>query len=191
MEKFGVGIYIFLPFYRNLPAFFITSCVKNIDIAYLHKILPVLETEKLNGLKYIGVDKVVRTKGHDYMDVVHEPLESHLIWVETGRTAEVFSSFLKQIPVETVEKIGVVDMDMGPAYQKLKRWNIHWSRGVKRAEQIGMTYIRLFAKSLRKYKGSIFNYAIHQLTSARTEAGNVSIGMIRKRARGISDTDYF
>ena len=29
------------------------------------------------------------------------------------------------------------------------------------------------------------------LTSARIEAGNVSIGMIRKRARGIRDTDYF
>ncbi len=31
----------------------------------------------------------------------------------------------------------------------------------------------------------------HPLTSARIEAGNVSIGMIRKRARGIRDTDYF
>jgi transposase len=26
---------------------------------------------------------------------------------------------------------------------------------------------------------------------ARIEAGNVSIGMIRKRARGIKDTEYF
>ncbi len=29
------------------------------------------------------------------------------------------------------------------------------------------------------------------LLSARIEAGNVAIGMIRKRARGIKDTEYF
>ena len=40
------------------------------------------------------------------------------------------------------------------------------------------------------YSG-ICNYAKHKLTSARIEAGNVSIGMIRKRARGIQDTEYF
>ncbi len=38
---------------------------------------------------------------------------------------------------------------------------------------------------------SICNYAKHKLTSARIEAGNVAIGMIRKRARGIKDTEYF
>lgn len=35
--------------------------------------------------------------------------------VETGRIAEIFSSFLKQLPVETAEKIETVDMDMGTA----------------------------------------------------------------------------
>jgi len=29
------------------------------------------------------------------------------------------------------------------------------------------------------------------LTSAIIEAGNIAIGMIRKRARGIQDTEYF
>ncbi len=54
-----------------------------------------------------------------------------------------------------------------------------------------MTYLKTFAKSLRKHREGICNYAKHKLTSARIEAGNVSIGMIRKRARGIKDTDYF
>ncbi|MDF9401550.1 hypothetical protein EYW48_19845 [Vibrio sp. 1180_3] len=35
------------------------------------------------------------------------------------------------------------------------------------------------------------NYATYHLTSAAIEAGNVSIGMLRKRARGIRDTEYF
>ena len=99
---------------------------KNIDKAYLHQTLPALEPEKLSGLKYIGVDEVARAKGHDYMTVVYDLLEGHLIWVETGRTAEVFSSFLMRLPAETAEKIEAVSMDMGPAYQKsVREWLPH------------------------------------------------------------------
>lgn len=59
------------------------------------------------------------------------------------------------------------------------------------AEQTSMTYIRKFAQSLRHYKVGICNYAKHAITTARIEAGNVGIGLIRKRARGIHDTEYF
>ena len=59
------------------------------------------------------------------------------------------------------------------------------------AEQTNMIYLKKFAKSLRKHREGICNFAKHKLTSARIEAGNVSIGMIRKRARGIRDTEYF
>lgn len=59
------------------------------------------------------------------------------------------------------------------------------------ADESGMHYLKKFAKSLRKHSQGICNYAKHKLTSARIEAGNVSIGLIRKRARGIKDTDYF
>lgn len=54
-----------------------------------------------------------------------------------------------------------------------------------------MLYLKKFAKSLRRHCVSICNYAKHKLTSARIEAGNISIGMIRKRARGIRNTGYF
>ncbi len=56
---------------------------------------------------------------------------------------------------------------------------------------MNMTYLKTFARSMRKNKDGICNYAKHQLTSASIEAGNVSIGLIRKRARGIRDTEYF
>ena len=68
--------------------------------------------------------------------------------------------------------------------QELEQWCLL-------AEQTNMLYLKKFAKSLRSHKTGICNYAKHKLTSARIEAGNVSIGMIRKRARGIRDTDYF
>ena len=59
------------------------------------------------------------------------------------------------------------------------------------ADETDMTYIKKFAKSLRRHKIGICNYAKYHLTTARIEAGNVGIGLIRKRARGIRDTDYF
>ena len=61
----------------------------------------------------------------------------------------------------------------------------------KIADQSNMPYLKKFAKSLRRNRVGICNYAKHKLTSARIEAGNISIGMIRKRARGIRDTEYF
>lgn len=59
------------------------------------------------------------------------------------------------------------------------------------ADESGLRYLKKFAKSLRRHCVGICNYAKHPLTSARIEAGNISIGMIRKRARGIRDTEYF
>jgi len=260
--------------------------VKNMDRAVLEATLPALEASQLTGLKRIGVDEVARAKGHDYMTVIYDMVEGHLIGVETGRTAEVFSDFLKRLPPETAAGIEAVAMDMGPAYQKAVRdclpnadivfdrfhvmknysnalsnqrriefrkankagkdllkgthylvlknadklnvpqtqklqrlleenTNLNtlyvmkeqlqrlWSSGTIEmmqerleawcvlAEQSSMRYLRKFATSLRKHREGICNYAKYRLTSARIEAGNISIGMIRKRARGIKDTDYF
>ncbi len=47
------------------------------------------------------------------------------------------------------------------------------------ADQSPMLYLKKCAKSLGKHCVGICNYAKHKLTSARIEAGNVSIGMIR------------
>jgi len=260
--------------------------VKNIDKAYLEETLPALDPTQLTGLAHIGVDEVARAKGHDYMTVVYDMVGGHLIWVETGRTADVFAGFLKQLPDATAAEIKAVAMDMGPAYQKavreclpaadivfdrfhvmqnyskaiqnqrriefrkadragkelmkgthylllknadklneqqsdklqaLRENNEHlntlyvlkeqlqalWSATTYEsmagqleswcqiADQSNMLYLKKFAKSLRRHCVGICNYAKHKLTSARIEAGNISIGMIRKRARGIRDTEYF
>ena len=59
------------------------------------------------------------------------------------------------------------------------------------ADESGLHYLKKFAKSLRRHAVGICNYAKFPLTTARIEAGNVTIRMIRKRARGIRDTEYF
>ena len=260
--------------------------VKNIDRAYLEESLPALDPTQLTGLKFLGVDEVARAKGHDYMTVIYDMKEGHLIGVETGRTADVFSGFLKRLPAETTEKIEAVAMDMGPSYQKsvreclpnadivFDRFHVmkNYSKALSNqrriefrkankagkelltgthylvlknadkldesqtqklqrlldenanlntlyilkeqlqalwesetvelmlerleawcriADQSAMLYLKKFAKSLRSHCVGICNYAKYKLTSARIEAGNISIGMIRKRARGIRDTEYF
>ena len=260
--------------------------VKNIDKNYLHETLPALDPSQLKDLQYIGVDEVARAKGHDYMTVIYDMVNGHLIGVEVGRTADVLSSFLKKIPAAVAAKIKAVALDMGPAYQKavreclpaadivFDRFHVmqNFSKAMKNqrrlefrkadregknlmkgthylllsnsdklsasqteklmnllasninlnllytlkeqlqkawnaknydameadiedwcllAESTGMLYLKKFAKSLRRHMVGICNYATHGLTSARIEAGNVCIGMIRKRARGIRDTGYF
>ena len=102
--------------------------VKNIDKGYLLKTLPALDPTQVTDLKYIGVDEVARAKGHDYMTVVYDMVNGHLIWVEAGRTAEVFSSFWKQLPETTASAIEAVAMGMGPAYQRVftQCWYCLW-----------------------------------------------------------------
>jgi transposase len=100
--------------------------VKNIDKAYLMETLPALDPAELAGLEYIGVDEVARAKGHDYMTVVYDMVGGHLIWVEAGRTAEVFSRFLKQLQPDTACKIKAVAMDMGPPTKRLSESPCRW-----------------------------------------------------------------
>lgn len=260
--------------------------VKNMDKQHLQDTLPALNPSTLTNLKYLGVDEVARAKGHDYMTVVYDLESGQLIWVHEGRTAEIFSMFLKQLQDTTKQGILAVAMDMGPAYQKavnddlpnadiiFDRFHVmqNFSRAIdnqrriefrkadksgkelitgtrylllknadklddkqqaklqklllenqnmnslyilkeqlqalwknktyenmesalenwcQMADQTNMIYMKKFAKSLRRYKKGICNYAKHPLTTARIEAGNVGIGLIRKRARGIRDTEYF
>jgi transposase len=74
------------------------------------------------------------------------------------------------------------------SYEVMDEQLEQWCQVVDESE---MHYLKTFAKSLRAHRKGICNYAKHKLTSARIEAGNVSICMIRKRARGIRDTEYF
>jgi transposase len=88
------------------------------DEAHLIDTLPALGPAQLTGLTSIGVDEVARAKGHDYMTVVYDLVGGYLIWVGIGRTAEVFSTFLTLLPIETANGIRAVVIDMGPSYQK-------------------------------------------------------------------------
>lgn len=59
------------------------------------------------------------------------------------------------------------------------------------ANASGLPSFRRLAKTLQEHSIGICNYARFPITTARVEAGNVAVGMIRKRARGLLDQDYF
>jgi transposase len=53
-----------------------------------------------------------------------------------------------------------------------------------------ITGLAKFVKTLQSHRSGICAYADHPITTARLEAGNVSIGLLRRRARGFRDTEY-
>ncbi|CAG0933311.1 hypothetical protein PLCT1_02328 [Planctomycetaceae bacterium] len=58
------------------------------------------------------------------------------------------------------------------------------------AKAAKITGLARFVKTLQSHRTGICAYADHPITTARLEAGNVAIGMLRRRARGFRDTGY-
>lgn len=59
------------------------------------------------------------------------------------------------------------------------------------AEAAKISGLNKFAKTLRAHRVGICAYADHPITTSRLEAGNVSIALLRRRARGFRDMKYF
>jgi len=55
----------------------------------------------------------------------------------------------------------------------------------------GMPGLATFVKTLQAHRTGICAYADHPITTSRLEAGNVSIALLRRRARGFRDMTYF
>ena len=60
--------------------------------------------------------------------------------------------------------------------------------GMAKAAKI--TGLARFINTLQSHRTGICAYADHPITTARLEAGNVSIALLRRRARGFKDTEY-
>ena len=58
------------------------------------------------------------------------------------------------------------------------------------AEAAKITGLSKFVKTLRSHQTGICAWAQHPISTARLEAGNVSIALLRRRARGFRDTEY-
>ena len=68
--------------------------------------------------------------------------------------------------------------------QRLEDWC-----GMAKAAKI--TGLAAFVETLQSHRTGICAYADHPITTSRLEAGNVSIALLRRRARGFRDMAYF
>ena len=59
------------------------------------------------------------------------------------------------------------------------------------AKAANIAGLNKFVKTLQAHRSGICAYADHPITTSRLEAGNVSIALLRRRARGFRDMTYF
>ena len=70
------------------------------------------------------------------------------------------------------------------AMQRLHTW-------IENIEQAGIDEFQKFIKMLKNYMYGIWNYFKHKLTNAGSEGFNNKIGVIKRRAYGFHDLEYF
>jgi transposase len=269
--------------------------VKAIECAHLAETLPIPRPQTLEGLRYLGVDEVARTKGQSYFTLVYDlsPGANYgrILWLKEGSEAAVLLEFLDALSPECAAGIEAVALDMGLAYiaavraslpqtaivfdrfhvmqmfskvirdcrraefnaaktlgdltgqqtikgslwlllsnrttlketdqgrldqlllqnqplatlyalkEQLQRlWQANstpaamaarlddWCGMAKAAKIAGLSD---FVKTLVSHRTGICAYAEHPITTSRLEAGNVSIALLRRRARGFRDMTYF
>jgi len=269
--------------------------VKAIECAHLAETIPIPRPQTLEGIRYLGVDEVARSKGQSYFTLVYDLSPGthygRILWVKEGRESAVLLEFLDALSQECADGIEAVALDMGPAYiaavrdslpkaaivfdrfhvmqmfgkvirdcrraefkeakklddlagqqtikgslwlllsnrttlketdqgrldqllaqnqplatiyalkeQLQQLWQPHstsaemtarlddWC-GMAQAAKI--TGLASFVKTLQSHRTGICAYADHPITTSRLEAGNVSIALLRRRARGFRDMTYF
>lgn len=81
----------------------------------------LLDPDRLNSLRRIGVDEISFRKRHRYLTIVTDHDTGRVVWVSEGKTADVLKGFFESLPPGVCEAIEIVTMDMSAAYQKAVR----------------------------------------------------------------------
>jgi transposase len=85
---------------------------------------------------------------------------------------------------EQLQRLWQPNSTVAEMTQRLDDWC-----GMAKAAKI--TGLASFVKTLQSHRTGICAYADHPITTSRLEAGNVSIALLRRRARGFRDMEYF
>lgn len=85
---------------------------------------------------------------------------------------------------EQLQRLWQPNSTVAEMTQRLEDWC-----GMAKAAKI--TGLASFVKTLQSHRTGICAYADHPITTSRLEAGNVSIALLRRRARGLRDMEYF
>jgi transposase len=75
-----------------------------------------LDSSRLDGLSFIGIDEFSYRKRHHYITVIVDHVTGRVVWAAKGRSGETLAAFFRDLGPERARKIEVVTLDMAEGY---------------------------------------------------------------------------
>jgi len=85
-------------------------------------------TDRLDGLRAIGVDEISYRKQHHYLTLVADHVEHRIVWGKEGKDAATLKAFFDELGDERRQQIKVVTMDMSGAFMSAVREAAPWAQ---------------------------------------------------------------
>jgi transposase len=77
-----------------------------------------LDSSRLDGLSFIGIDEFSYRKRHRYITVIVDHVTGRVVWAEKGGSSETLAAFFREVGPERAGKIEVVTPDMAEGFIK-------------------------------------------------------------------------
>ena len=80
-----------------------------------------LDSKRLDGLVFIGIDEFSYRKRHHYLTVVVDHIERRVVWAAEGRSAETLARFFDELGPARTRSLECITLDMAAGYLKTIR----------------------------------------------------------------------
>ena len=77
-----------------------------------------LDSERLEGLRFLGIDEFSYRKRHHYVTVVVDHERGRIVWASEGRSAQTLGRFFDALGPERIAALEAITMDMSGGYIK-------------------------------------------------------------------------
>jgi transposase len=77
-----------------------------------------LDSKRLDGLVFIGIDEFSYRKRHHYLTVVVDHIERRVVWAAEGRSAETLARFFDELGPARTRNLECITLDMAAGYLK-------------------------------------------------------------------------
>lgn len=78
----------------------------------------LLQEERFDGVRRIGVDEISYRRHHRYLTVVIDHDREGVIWAGEGKSAESLGEFFELLGEERCQQLEIISIDMSAAYEK-------------------------------------------------------------------------
>lgn len=80
-----------------------------------------MDSKRLDGLVFIGIDEFSYRKRHHYLTVVVDHIERRIVWAAEGRSAETLARFFDELGPTRTRNLECITLDMSAGYLKTIR----------------------------------------------------------------------